>query len=241
MLIFAHRGASGYCTENTIKSFKMACEMNAGIETDIRLTKDKVLICFHDPCVIKGDKKYKIKDIKFKELIGIDFDDNRKIPSLREVFECFDKKANKIKYSFDIGSKETGKYLIDLAKKYDLLENIYITDTHLPVLKALRRYDDRVELVHTIPYKISKINGENIDFQKLKEFGIGIVNIKANKYIKENFYTAKQKDFRCFFWNVNTRIRMKKLLKMKINGQTVDAIYTDYPDRLYKLKEKYLK
>ncbi len=42
--IFAHRGASGYEIENTIPSFKKAISMGAGIETDIRATKDKKLI-----------------------------------------------------------------------------------------------------------------------------------------------------------------------------------------------------
>ena len=48
-IIFGHRGASGYCIENTINSFKTAVEMNANIESDLRLTKDNFLICFHDP------------------------------------------------------------------------------------------------------------------------------------------------------------------------------------------------
>ena len=39
----------GYCIENTMEAFRKAVEMKVGIETDIRLTIDKKLVCFHDP------------------------------------------------------------------------------------------------------------------------------------------------------------------------------------------------
>jgi len=239
MLIFAHRGASAYCIENTIKSFKMAFEMNAGIETDIRLTKDDVLICFHDPCVKIGKKQYAIKDLTFKELRELQFEDNRKIPTLREVFECIDP-PDEYKFSFDIGSKNAGKEIIELAKEYSLLNDIFITDTRLTILKALRRESQSVQLIHTVPHIVSKIKENSLNFQTLEDLNIKIINIKANKYLKENFSTVVNKGFKCFFWGVNSRIRMKKILQLNVNGEKVEGIYSDYPDKLHELKKKYL-
>ena len=49
-IIEAHRGASGYCYQNTIESFDKALELKAdAIELDIRRTKDKKIIVVHDP------------------------------------------------------------------------------------------------------------------------------------------------------------------------------------------------
>ena len=46
---YAHRGASEYLPENTLLSFYTGIFMGAnGIETDIRKTKDGVLVLFHD-------------------------------------------------------------------------------------------------------------------------------------------------------------------------------------------------
>ena len=45
--IFGHRGASGYEVENTITAFEKAVIMGVGIETDVQLTKDNKLVCFH--------------------------------------------------------------------------------------------------------------------------------------------------------------------------------------------------
>jgi phosphatidylglycerol phospholipase C len=47
---WGHRGASASFPENTCKSFIEACKAGAdGIETDIHITADNVLVMFHDP------------------------------------------------------------------------------------------------------------------------------------------------------------------------------------------------
>lgn len=45
----SHRGESADAPENTLPAFKLALERDTdGFETDIHLTKDKVLVCCHD-------------------------------------------------------------------------------------------------------------------------------------------------------------------------------------------------
>ena len=49
-LLFAHRGASGEYPQNTLLAFDMAIKQGAvGIETDLHITKDRQIVCFHDP------------------------------------------------------------------------------------------------------------------------------------------------------------------------------------------------
>ena len=84
--IFGHRGAMGYEIENTMASFDKAVEFNVGIETDVQLTKDNYLICFHDPYFQILDNWYIVKDLTLEEIREIRFDDNRMIPTLDEVF-----------------------------------------------------------------------------------------------------------------------------------------------------------
>ena len=46
---YAHRGASAYAPENTMSAFLLGIKQGAnGIETDVRRTKDGVLVLFHD-------------------------------------------------------------------------------------------------------------------------------------------------------------------------------------------------
>lgn len=48
-MIYAHRGASGYAPENTLRAFDLAADMRAdGVELDVQRTKDGRLVVFHD-------------------------------------------------------------------------------------------------------------------------------------------------------------------------------------------------
>lgn len=49
-LIIGHRGASWGAPENTMAAFRLAWQEGAdGIEADFRLTRDKRVVCIHDP------------------------------------------------------------------------------------------------------------------------------------------------------------------------------------------------
>lgn len=50
--VIAHRGASGYAPENTLAAFRLAIQQGADLlETDLRFTRDEVLVCIHDATV----------------------------------------------------------------------------------------------------------------------------------------------------------------------------------------------
>src|SRR5699024_4712594 len=50
--VFAHRGASTHYAEHTRAAYAHALTVGAdGIETDVQLTADGQLICWHDPTV----------------------------------------------------------------------------------------------------------------------------------------------------------------------------------------------
>ena len=70
MLILAHRGASGYAPENTSAAFELARTMGTrGIETDVRLTADGVLVLVHDDRVDRTtDGSGAVADLTWAEL-----------------------------------------------------------------------------------------------------------------------------------------------------------------------------
>ena len=51
---YAHRGASEYTPENTLLAFYTGVYMGAnGIETDVQMTKDGILVLFHDDTILR--------------------------------------------------------------------------------------------------------------------------------------------------------------------------------------------
>ena len=68
--VWAHRGASGYASENTLDAFRKAVEMGAdGIELDVQMTKDGELVVIHDETIDRvSNGKGWVKDYTYEEL-----------------------------------------------------------------------------------------------------------------------------------------------------------------------------
>src|SRR5947209_6278476 len=72
--VLAHRGASAYAPENTLAAFERAIAMRAdGIETDVRATRDGVLVLVHDERVDRTtDGEGRVHELSLAELQRMD-------------------------------------------------------------------------------------------------------------------------------------------------------------------------
>ena len=94
--VFAHRGFSGKYPENTLLAFQKALETGChGVELDVHLTKDNVLVIIHDETLERTtDGAGWVKDYTYDELCRFNAaanfpgcDSFERIPTLREYFE----------------------------------------------------------------------------------------------------------------------------------------------------------
>ena len=94
--IIGHRGASDDAPENTISSIKEAFTQGAdGIEVDVRLTKDKRVICLHDKNTLRTTGlSLDVKNSDYEEIKELDAGSwkatnwtNERIPLLEKVLE----------------------------------------------------------------------------------------------------------------------------------------------------------
>ncbi len=74
-LILAHRGASGYLPEMTLAAYRLGLEMGvAGLEVDVRLTKDNVLVAIHDRKTRRvANKNLTISNSTYEDLAKLNF------------------------------------------------------------------------------------------------------------------------------------------------------------------------
>lgn len=230
--IFAHRGGMAECIENTIPCFKKAVNVGVGIESDIQLTKDHQLICFHDPFIRLGNQRINVKDLTFQQLNKVNFGDQRKVPRVKEVFETFHGQKSNLRYSFDIRGREEGQKLIDLALEYQILEMIEITERRLTIIKALRTYNKDVLLVHTLNESIIKLTTDNVRFSKLLNLGVKAINLKGLRANFENLKLITNNNLKCYAWDINREKKMMRLLNLNYKDHGIAAIYTDYPELL---------
>ncbi|HIO43019.1 MAG TPA: glycerophosphodiester phosphodiesterase, partial [Gammaproteobacteria bacterium] len=92
--VIGHRGASTEAPENTLAANNLAFQQKAdGVEVDVRLTKDKQLVCMHDKSAFRtAGKRNLIKESTLKQLKSLDVGkwkgkkwSGEAIPSLQEV------------------------------------------------------------------------------------------------------------------------------------------------------------
>jgi glycerophosphoryl diester phosphodiesterase len=71
--IIAHRGASFDAPENTLASVHLAWTQGINfVEVDVRLTKDNILVVFHDETTIRFNQIDKsVREYNFEELLAI--------------------------------------------------------------------------------------------------------------------------------------------------------------------------
>jgi glycerophosphoryl diester phosphodiesterase len=239
--IFGHRGASAYEIENTLPAYNKAVDMGGGIEADVQLTKDNELICFHNPYINIEGEDCLIKTFTLEELKAIEFGDKREIPLVNEVFDYFKDAPNTLRYSFDIIDKNSGLELLKLATDSFLLKNIEITDRRLLLLSALRRKNEESNLVYTLTGAMNSINAKTVNLEKLRKLRINVINIMRRRNIEDLFRDIIDNGFKCYIWGVNTKLNMKKIIKMKYKDEIVNAIYTDYPDILHNVIMEHFK
>lgn len=237
--VFGHRGAMGYRIENTLESFKCSVKLGAGIESDIQQTMDKKLVCLHDASFKIQKKWYNVRKLTYEELTKIPFKDGREIPLLKEIFNHFSYCNHNLRYSFDIGNVRIGKRVIDLCEKFNLVENVEITDTRPKNLFKLRDYNNKSKLVHTIPYNIINIDKNTIDFDILHDQNISTLNIKMERANKKNFSNIIDNGFDCYIWGVDFKSRMRRVLKLRYKDQFPKAVYSNYPDKVIKMRDTF--
>ncbi|MCH5153013.1 MAG: glycerophosphodiester phosphodiesterase [Clostridiales bacterium] len=118
----AHRGLfdnGGGIPENSVPAFAKASEMGFGIETDVQMTKDGILVVFHDDTLKRmTGAEGKLADYTFDELRKLRLLDTEfQIPTFQEFLEVTNgvNLVVEIKTHADIGEVE--------QKTYDALKN----------------------------------------------------------------------------------------------------------------------
>ncbi len=134
-IIIAHRGNHNEkIPENSLAAFKISLKENRPIELDIQLTKDNVLVVFHDYNLYRMTKENLfVQDLTYKEIQKFNLlDTNEKIPTFEEVL-----KLVKGQVLLDIEIKNTKRIddtcnkLVELLKNYP---NNYLVKSFNPLI-----------------------------------------------------------------------------------------------------------
>ena len=232
-LIIAHRGASSYEKENTVRSFKKAIEIGVDmIEFDVRRTKDHVLIAYHDELI----ESKPIRELTYTEMVNITRDQGFSIATLEEVLQYTSGRTK-----LDIELKEEGyeRDVVELLSRYFKKDQFAITSFYDSCIRRIKDHDPDIKA--GLILGISK--PDHPIRTRLSEFFPG----RRCKEAKADFLVphwrllcfgfldrAKRENRPVFVWTVNDEKMIWKMLR----DSRIDGIITDKPYLAISLRQK---
>lgn len=236
MINFAHRGASGRYPENTILAFEKALEFGAnGIETDVQMTKDGILVLMHDEMVNRTtDGIGFVKDYTFSEIKKLDAGSyfskeyvNEKVPSVEELLLMV--KGKNIILNFEIKNniieyQKIEEKLLDIIYRYGMQRNVIISSFNHYSMVKIKKLSSEI--------KTGLLYMENLYCPSKYAKYVGAEALHPYYYSldKEIVKEVKQEGILINTFTVNDTNYMKYLIELGVDG-----IITNYPEKLNKL------
>jgi glycerophosphoryl diester phosphodiesterase len=244
-LIIAHRGGALEFTENTIPAFERALRLGSdGIETDLRLTRDGVVVIYHDDRfgrvegLVPAQRTKRISDMTYRELrarplVRVGEDDGQSyVPTLGELLSTVKTGLLNIELKrgedFDDLVDETVKIL----KRFSDLDRVVLEPPDLDTAKKLRS-----ELGPRLKLHINPGYDRSVDYftslDRVLKFKPHSISINYKKVSLELIEMAHGAGVEVWVWTVDSREIARA---MQLLG--VDAIKTDRPQSLIDLIKK---
>ena len=230
---YAHRGASGYFPENTMLSFRKAIELGAtGIETDVQMTSDGVLVLIHDEKVNRTTNGMGlVKDFTYDELNKLDAGswynkkyDSEKIPTAKQLIILA--KSNNILLNLEIKNGEVTypgieEKLIEMLYQYKYEDKVILSSfNHYSMVHCK---DISKEIKTGLLYMAGLYQPEIY----CKHTGADALHPYFNSLNKEIIDNAKKEGLLVNPFTVNDEACMKSLITAGVDG-----LITNYPDKL---------
>jgi glycerophosphoryl diester phosphodiesterase len=216
-ITFAHRGARLDEPENTIPAFRRALEAGAsGLETDVWRAADGEVVCAHDATVGRGRHRLRIANATAAELA------ERNVPRIADVYEQL---GTAFELSVDVKSPDAAAALVDVARRCDALERLWVCSPDLEVLRPLRT-EAAVKLVHSDRRKAIPVPLERHAYE-LAALGIDAMNMHQSEWTAGLVSLFHRFDVKAFAWDAQEVRHLRAMLRIG-----VDAVYCDRPERM---------
>ena len=233
-VVYAHRGASEYYPENTVSSFCAGIDMGAdGIETDVQISKDGVLMIYHDDSMReKTGFDGSIADYTYEQLRAARV---KNAAYGREdclmTFEDFLKYFGWRDLTFAIEIKVGGiaEKVIDMMRKYNVVEKSIVTSFDYSALVDAYNYDKSVRLGWLY------VHHKDDTMDKLRAIEAYQACPKATEITKEYLDMLYSAGYGCRAWGIADTEIMKNAVEMGVEG----GMTVNFPDKLVEfMKER---
>lgn len=223
MLRIAHRGASGYEPENTLRSFEKAISLRADmLELDVRVSKDGFVVVIHDKKVDRiTDGKGKVSTLTLEELKHLDAGDGQSISTLDEVLE---RVKGRTKINIDLKEDKAVPATVKIIEKYVRAKFFTFEDFLISAFKPSILLKIKKQNKH-IPVCFNFIAFPPFFLIMSKFMGLSCIKPQKRLITPEFTHIAHSLGFLIYAWTINTKEDVERMRMCHVDG-----IVTDYPD-----------
>ena len=227
-LFIGHRGTLVDYDENTLEAFDIAIKSGANcIELDVRRTKDRKLIVFHDNTLTRTTNgKGVLKNLTYNNVKNLKTKiRNQKIPLLEEAIDYLTDKTQFIIHLKDEGIE---KEVFGLINKSGVLKNCTISGRDI---NKLKRYKEAFKPIRTC-FNMTKGSGLNLkEFiekghrKKLKNLP-DMINLRSDLISNQFIKVCRVNDIKSLAWGFLGYKQPLQVIKKLIDNQ-IDGILFD--------------
>lgn len=218
-LLFAHRGARAHAPENTMAGFRLAVRLGAtGLESDVRLTRDRVAVLSHDGRVGPRLRRRVLADIDRVDLPP-------EIPSLDDLLALVEETA--VSVSLDVKDPAALPAVrAAVAVRPSLARRVFVCVEEFTLLERVATDHRDLQLVDSSRLSTIK-EGPERRVARLAELGVMGLNMHHSDWNGGLVALTHRFERLAFAWDAQFEHTMAGLLRMGI-----DAIYSDWTDRM---------
>ncbi|WP_439147513.1 glycerophosphodiester phosphodiesterase family protein [Vibrio sp.] len=231
-IIVGHRGVAGTHPENTKVSIEQAANLGLKwVEVDIQVTLDDQLVVCHDHTLERcSDGKGRVDEHTLAELRLLDFGrwkseqfTGEKILTLTELLSLVEAHDLSVNLEIKVDSKHQAPHVVDLLHT-ELLRSTLDTDR---ILLSSFSHQVVAEMAHHLPrYRVGVITEQltQADLMLINEVKAFSCHMNYENVNQDDLDTLAEANIQTWCYTVNDPSQFKFL-------STVDAIFTDFPDR----------
>ncbi len=225
-LVIGHRGARGHVAENTVASVRKAMDLGVdGIEIDIFRCASGELVVFHDKTLDKlTDATGYIESLTLDSINKITVLGREPIPTLTEVLDVIN---GQVVLNIELKGTRTAVPTAALLKSYFdqgklSTKDVFISSFDWDELALFRKATPAIKIA--VLTEDDPLDAIPIALE-LNAFAI---NPDFRSLTQKNVSKIQEENLAVYPWTVN---EPQDIEQMKALG--VDAIITDYPERIY--------
>lgn len=210
MEIIAHRGASYFEPENTLRSVKKAIELGADwVEVDVRISRDGELVIMHDSHLERTTNGGGLLEEKtLNELKKLDAGKGEEIPTLKEVI---DTTKGKIGLVIEIKALQLEEQVVDLLH-HKGLDKVIITSFYHNLSPLVKKLDDKIDT--GIIFRCHPVKTKNL----AQDAEADVIFPHLDYISRDMVDEVQMAGIRVYPWLVNKESQKKRLKSLGVNG-----------------------